>query len=981
MSMEARSSSALFKRAEQLRRWEESETNRESTVVPEKSRKIKFSADCVFLAACAAGDKEEVLRLLEQGAVIDTVNVDGLSALHQACIDDNLDMVEFLVKHGADVNKGDNEGWTPLHATASCGFISIAKFLIEHGANVASVNNDGELPVDIAESDEMEDMLQQHIDEQGIDCDEARNEEERMMLKDAREWLAMGEIREELHSKTRASALHVAAAKGYINVIELLLQAGADVDTQDADGWTPLHAAAHWGQKESCEMLIQHMCDMDTKNLVGQTAFDVADSEMVKVLEELRKKQESLRREKGDLIINKRHSQRILEKAKEKERQMNEENTPIEIVPQVQLKIQPEPSEDSRVAALEDEESDDDDTSDSLDSSYDDDDDDSLSYDIYEEEKNNRVNRDEQTRIQNSTEVAKQVPITPAPSSPPKQGTAENDDSVTPSWRRPGSFRSRGGGDLSNKTLPLRIGENEPAEKITSPTGPPRVIAPEEKDKEIGLRRTQSFEADEKFYRRYLELRAKINAGTSCPTLHPPHTPGRTPTRSASLKEKCFPRRGLVREDTRLPLPPSTPALVIPPTSTTTSPSATTPTSSPSSAPSTPTSTSSPQSHPSIRSGVMAMITGSPLQTPTTPTTPGGSKLSPGNIFKNFFKSFVPPVRDEESETQRKAHAKRVRETRRSTQGVTLEEIKSAEQLVKKKQQQQLQQATQQLSGSDQSPDSEEPLHITATITTAEPTVAQSGERRPSWRLRVDNGSKFMLEDARTEPSRASAPALEAALRRPSVTTTPRPASDPADTSVTLPLRRPSRPPDDKDQDKENDIRNAQATQAVIQRRRRPKRRSTGVVHVDMDEIDPDRQDNAGGVDGEDVHVNNTESGTERSGRSSRLSSSTDGEATANGEIDYKKLYEESQQENERLREKLKKTEEDLKESKTQAEKNASPGKNSMSEMEKRERRALERKLSEMEEELKLIEKLKCENQKLKDENGALIRVISKLSK
>lgn len=42
-------------------------------------------------------------------------------------------------------------------------------------------------------------------------------------------------------------------------------------------------------------------------------------------------------------------------------------------------------------------------------------------------------------------------------------------------------------------------------------------------------------------------------------------------------------------------------------------------------------------------------------------------------------------MRDEESETQRKAHAKRVRETRRSTQGVTLDEIKSAEQLVKKK--------------------------------------------------------------------------------------------------------------------------------------------------------------------------------------------------------------------------------------------------------------------------------------------------------
>lgn len=40
---------------------------------------------------------------------------------NQACIDDNLEMVEFLVQHGADINKQDNEGWTPLHATASCG--------------------------------------------------------------------------------------------------------------------------------------------------------------------------------------------------------------------------------------------------------------------------------------------------------------------------------------------------------------------------------------------------------------------------------------------------------------------------------------------------------------------------------------------------------------------------------------------------------------------------------------------------------------------------------------------------------------------------------------------------------------------------------------------------------------------------------------------------------------------------------------------
>lgn len=39
------------------------------------------------------------------------------------------------------------------------------------------------------------------------------------------------------------------------------------------------------------------------------------------------------------------------------------------------------------------------------------------------------------------------------------------------------------------------------------------------------------------------------------------------------------------------------------------------------------------------------------------------------------------------------------------------------------------------------------------------------------------------------------------------------------------------------DNDKENDSRTGggQSTQGVIQRRRRPKRRSTGVVHIDMD--------------------------------------------------------------------------------------------------------------------------------------------------
>ncbi|XP_020282999.1 protein phosphatase 1 regulatory subunit 12A isoform X2 [Pseudomyrmex gracilis] len=1031
MSLETRSSSALFKRAEQLKRWEQSETNREPAQPRQVARKIKFSADCVFLAACAASDKEEVVRLLQKGADINTGNVDGLTALHQACIDDDLDMVEFLVEQGADINRGDNEGWTPLHATASCGFISIAKYLIEQGCNLAAVNNDGELALDIAESDEMEDMLQQHINKAGIDCDQARSEEERSMLNDAKAWRSGAPGKDSIHPRSGATALHVAAAKGYIKVMHILLQARCNVDAQDFDGWTPLHGAAHWGQLEACKLLVENGCEMDIKNYAGQTAFDVADADILKALEDLKEQQALIVKENPQTNNNKKQSsipkKRVSTSADnalaaQESVEIFEEETPNK-VKKVELEIQSD-KEDSSTSTNSDveatrethmEESDGEGESETSSESH------SSTFSnqsdksnhatcLTDDEKKNRVNKDE-----NASPYSPLSPIetnkvpNQAPVLPPKQQTENNEEGVVPSWRRSGSFRNRVQSTEITNSSPTKLEDKDNNIKI--PTTPNKVSA----EPDVVLRRTHSFETDEKFYRQYLALRARIKA-FSCPTLHrcnaatPTHT--NATTRSASLRETHR------KKDVKLNLELSR----LPQGSNTLSPTSASKTLASSLVSSittttTATTTTSPIPVNQIRSvqpveaasTVVSNANNAVATAPGTPTTPGGSKLSPGNIFKNFFKSFVPPVRDEESETQRKAHAKRVRETRRSTQGVTLDEIKSAEQLVKKKQQ------------NNESPTvtpSTQPTttvsntaSITATITTATSTTVTTAnkvseesnlpERRPSWRLRVDNGSKFQLEDANNKPNDNTT----AYMRRPSGGTgVPRPSSAPVETiatsstetTITLPLRRSLKQPDDKEQDKENDSRNAQATQAVIQRRRRPKRRSTGVVHVDMDEIDPEKQDVTAGGDCDDTKVNHNESGNDRSGRTNRLGSisslSSDASSapirlksnssSENGELDYKKLYEESQAENERLKEKLKRSDEQLKEVRNLLEKaQTSQTKVILSEAEKRERRAMERKLSEMEEELKVMEQLKCENQRLKDENGALIRVISKLSK
>ena len=58
-------------------------------------------------------------------------------------------------------------------------------------------------------------------DSRGIDCAESRQTEERLMLEDARSWLnARSGVKEEAHAKTGATALHVAAAKGYMKVMK-----------------------------------------------------------------------------------------------------------------------------------------------------------------------------------------------------------------------------------------------------------------------------------------------------------------------------------------------------------------------------------------------------------------------------------------------------------------------------------------------------------------------------------------------------------------------------------------------------------------------------------------------------------------------------------------------------------------------------------------------------------------------------------------
>ncbi|KAM6947023.1 protein phosphatase 1 regulatory subunit 12B-like [Lycodopsis pacificus] len=100
---------------------------------------------------------------------------------------------------------------------------------------------------------------------------------------------------------------------------------------------------------------------------------------------------------------------------------------------------------------------------------------------------------------------------------------------------------------------------------------------------------------------------------------------------------------------------------------------------------------------------------------------------------------------------------------------------------------------------------------------------------------------------------------------------------------------------------------------------------------------------------------------------------------------DYKKMYEKALATNQRLKSRLETSKQELamiqdQLQRTQKGRAGDCGSN-MLETEKKESRSLQKRISDMEEQLKVKAEMKMENQRLKDENGALIRVITKLSK
>ncbi|XP_040284693.1 ankyrin repeat domain-containing protein 6 isoform X1 [Bufo bufo] len=77
-------------------------------------------------------------------------------------------------------------------------------------------------------------------------------------------------------TKHGRTPLHLAANKGHLNVVQILLKAGCDLNVQDDGQQTALHRAAVVGHSDILAILIQEGCALDRQDKDGNTALHEA---------------------------------------------------------------------------------------------------------------------------------------------------------------------------------------------------------------------------------------------------------------------------------------------------------------------------------------------------------------------------------------------------------------------------------------------------------------------------------------------------------------------------------------------------------------------------------------------------------------------------------------------------------------------------------------------------------------------------------
>lgn len=147
--------------------------------------------------------------------------------------------VRHAIATGADVNARDRENISALHWAVISMSTDVVRVLIEHGARVRTVNAYHQTPLHSA------------VFRGSFDC-------LRIML--GGEYETSSRILDMSNMKgiqKQENCLHLACEFNNVQIAQLLVQSGADVDFQNVNNETPLHLAVKQNSKKCVQFLVE----------------------------------------------------------------------------------------------------------------------------------------------------------------------------------------------------------------------------------------------------------------------------------------------------------------------------------------------------------------------------------------------------------------------------------------------------------------------------------------------------------------------------------------------------------------------------------------------------------------------------------------------------------------------------------------------------------------------------------------------------
>lgn len=224
-------------------------------------------------------DWTTVSLMVKNGADVNVTDSSGGSVLGSAIFYDKPYIVQLMLEHGADPNSLDSKGDPVLIFALQCEAYDMAKMLVSHGADVNEIDREGNnalhYPIKYDDINMVEYLLDNGFLPESIGAEDyelAIHSNENVAELLLEENLQLVNV---ITEPNGWPLTHELQNSDNDELVIYLLEKGADINSQDADGNTLLHKYVRSFHYEMVNALMQMEADKSIKNNNGETPIDI----------------------------------------------------------------------------------------------------------------------------------------------------------------------------------------------------------------------------------------------------------------------------------------------------------------------------------------------------------------------------------------------------------------------------------------------------------------------------------------------------------------------------------------------------------------------------------------------------------------------------------------------------------------------------------------------------------------------------------